>query len=339
MSHRERFLNDYNRITKEPGCKASVLGISKKILEARPEILKEYPSKEKALEYIRSIVRIYTGTDSHSRANANKKETAVAFHELQSSEFEQHRYILDDYQITGKNGLILTDVHFPFASLETIDVALNHGKKQGVDFILLNGDLVDCYHGSRFDKNPTMPAIEKEFEMAANFIKMLQKNFPDTKIIWKMGNHEDRWEISANKTLFAKFKVASMGGIMESEFDVRGIDYVESKQLMKIGKLTGAHGHELSSGANSPIGIARSTGMKIFMDCFVGHSHITNSFQFKRGDGTYFRCYSIGAACYLKADYARVNRWNNGFAYVETDDDDFTFYNYLLDDKFKKHII
>lgn len=236
--------------------------------------------------------------------------------------------IPDDYILNEKKLLILSDIHFPHHDVETLE-AVNDRLDENTA-LYLNGDVLDCYEASRFDKKPTIPKMREEFEMFAKWITGVKAK----RIYYKIGNHEERWEKSANKTIFALFKAGSIQWVLEQEFGIKNLTFVESKQFARWGDVHILHGHEVANGANSPIGIARSVGLKTYSDTIVGHSHVTNSFSFKRIDESFFRVYSQGCACALKTDYARVNRWNNGFIEAEMfDDGDYNIFNWLINEK------
>lgn len=236
--------------------------------------------------------------------------------------------ISNNFVLNEKKLLIVSDIHFPHHDPQTLE-----GVSDRLDAdtaLYINGDALDCYEASRFDKKPTVPKMKEEFEMFAKWVQSIKAK----RIYYKIGNHEERWEKSANKTIFAMFKAGSIAWILEHEFGLKNLTFIESKQFTEWGKVFILHGHEAQGGANSPIGVARSVGLKTYMDTIVGHSHVTNSFPFKRLDDTFFRVYAAGCACSLKSDYARVNRWNNGFIEAEMHEDgDYTIFNWLINEK------
>jgi predicted phosphodiesterase len=241
---------------------------------------------------------------------------------------EPFREIADDYILKEKKLVIVSDIHFPHHDPETLEAVSD--RLDADTALYINGDALDCYEASRFDKKPTVPKMKDEFEMFAKWIESIKAK----RIYYKMGNHEERWEKSANKTIFAMFKAGSLAWILEHEFGLKNITFIESKQFTQWGKVFILHGHEAQNGANSPIGVARSVGLKTYMDSIVGHSHVTNSFPFKRIDESFFRVYAAGCACSLRSDYARVNRWNHGFIQGEMyEDGDYSIFNWLINEK------
>ena len=160
--------------------------------------------------------------------------------------------IPDNYVLNEKKLVIVSDIHFPHHDPQTLEAVTDRLDDQTALYI--NGDALDCYEASRFDKKPTVPKMKEEFEMFAKWVQSIRAK----RIYYKIGNHEERWEKSANKTIFAMFKASSLAWILEHEFGLKNLTFVESKQFTEWGKTFILHGHEAQGGANSPIGVARS---------------------------------------------------------------------------------
>ena len=91
--------------------------------------------------------------------------------------------------------LVLSDIHIPFQDNNAIKLAVEYGKHVEVNTVLLNGDIFDFYSGSRFVKDPRLVDWKTEVKLAKEFLTWLRSEFPDAKIIFKVGNHEERFEI------------------------------------------------------------------------------------------------------------------------------------------------
>ncbi len=157
-----------------------------------------------------------------------------------------------------------------------------------------------------------------------------RKHFPKTKIVFKEGNHDERWE----KWLFLKapeifddpeFKLASRLRLGELHIDV-----VQDKLPVKIGKLTVLHGHELQGGGG--VNPARATFLKTLNSVVIGHVHKTSMHSEARMDGEIINVQSTGCLCGMYPMFARVNKWNQGFCYVEHDikSGEYKLYNKLI---------
>ncbi len=56
--------------------------------------------------------------------------------------------------INHNNILIIGDIHVPYHNIPALTLALKYGLENGVNTILLNGDIIDFYAISRFEKDP-----------------------------------------------------------------------------------------------------------------------------------------------------------------------------------------
>ena len=61
-------------------------------------------------------------------------------------------------------------------------------------FLILNGDICDHYANSRFEADPKHRDFKVEVESVRFFLHGLRKRFPNAQIVYKHGNHEERYE-------------------------------------------------------------------------------------------------------------------------------------------------
>lgn len=83
--------------------------------------------------------------------------------------------------------LILCDIHMPYHDPTALKAALTYG--EGCDGVLLNGDNVDSYSLSRFEKDPEARNYDQEIEDFGRFLDALVA-WGAKKIVMKLGNHE-----------------------------------------------------------------------------------------------------------------------------------------------------
>ena len=209
---------------------------------------------------------------------------------------------------------ILSDVHVPYHSEIAVQAAVEFLKTQSLAGLLLNGDIADFYAISRYMKDPKQRDFKGELEAVRAFLAWIRQTFPEIPVVFKAGNHEERWrhwlwqhgpEISDDPRM-------SLGAWLE--LDKHGIVLVEDSRPVMLGKLPVLHGHELPKGMAAPVNVARGAFLRTLSTVLVGHSHRTSnhaeSDMWHRETG----CWSTGCLCDLRPDYARINRWNWGFA-------------------------
>ena len=234
--------------------------------------------------------------------------------------------------IKGKHKtLILSDIHIPYHDEVAVKDEVAYGKKQKPDIIILNGDIGDFYAVSRHDKDPRR-CLAEEIDAVRQFLFWLRKQFPKARIIYKIGNHEDRMERFLVKNAPVLLGTSDFEIPKLLRFDDMKIECVGSLNLIRLGKLSIYHGHELPQGMSSPVNPARGMWMRVQETLLAGHWHRVSEHTEKTGiSGKISSCWSTGCLCDLKPDYARINRWSSGFCVVETQaDNEFEVHNHKI---------
>lgn len=266
--------------------------------------------KDFEVERLRSLVRYYRGaTGDFRRKNAKFKNF-----ELPTS--AAHSF--EPFYISQSRTLIISDLHFPYQDNESINVALNYGLQKDVNCILINGDLIDFANISRHERDIRNRSTIFEVEQTRLFLEILRENFPKARIIWKYGNHDERWDkwLYINAPEFFEVLEFSLENVMRCvELD---IEIVKDKRPIKLGKLTVLHGHEIVGGSGG-VNPARATFMKTLDSVLVGHYHKTSSNVERTMSGDIISTQSTGCLCGLTPSYLPINRWNLGFAYCQLD--------------------
>lgn len=214
--------------------------------------------------------------------------------------------------------LILSDPHFPYHSELAVGAAVKYGKDRKPDNVLLNGDWGDWYRCSRYTQDPTsrFPYLLDELQQQKNSLRWLRKQFPKARILFKKGNHDERWdhwvwsrtpELSEMPELRLEHRLG---------FDELGIEMIGEQRPVMLGKLPVFHGHELPKGMASPVNPARGVFMKLGTTGLIGHGHRTSTHAESNWKKDEICCWSTGCLCDLSPEYARINKWNWGFAYV-----------------------
>ena len=222
------------------------------------------------------------------------------------------------------NTLIINDVHIPFHDTEALRAALKYGKDRGVDSIYINGDLMDFYALSFFSKDPKYRRFKQEIETGEGFFKGLRHNFPNVKIFYKMGNHEERFE------RYLRDKAEDLDGLVTIEGMMKlkdyGIEIIDGRKIVKKGKLYLLHGHEIRV-SSALVNIARTVRLRTSVNTIVGHHHKTQEDYNKDLADQITGSWAVGCLCGLRPDYMPVNNWNHGFALVESDRTFFEIHN------------
>lgn len=209
---------------------------------------------------------------------------------------------------------ILGDVHVPYHSEIAVAAAVGHLKDQNLSGLLLNGDIADFYAISRYMKDPSQRDFKGELDAVRAFIEWLRQEFPRIPIVYKLGNHEERWQAWLWEHAAEISDDPRMSLRAWLDLEKHDVTLVKDKRPVMLGRLPVHHGHELPSGTASPVNVARGVFVRTGSTGLVGHSHRTSSHSESNLWHHETACWSVGCLCDLRPDYARINKWNWGFA-------------------------
>lgn len=232
-------------------------------------------------------------------------------------------------ELEGEKFLLIADAHIPYHDKGSLSMALDYGRKREVDTILILGDFIDFYSCSFWDTDPRRRNFQEEVKAAHSILETIRQQFPKARIIYKLGNHEERYErymrVKAPELLgYEAFEFAQI--IKADKFD---LEMVGDKRIIKIGRLHCVHGHEFWKGATNPVNPARGLYLRGKEIAVCAHYHQTSNHTEKSMSEYVVSCWSIGALCDMHPDYSPINKWNHGFAIVERDSE-FQLDNYKI---------
>lgn len=296
-------------------------GIEMPTLKLARIMYKENNLRFTNIEDARSALRAIEGKKGSSNKQRNKITLQVPNrplnpYKLPEADIEPFEpYVLKGY----KRIALFSDIHVPYHHVEAITLALDFCKKEKPDLLILNGDTLDCFQLSRFDKDPKKRNFAGELDIMKQMIEVFQKVLK-CKIIFKKGNHSERYEH------FLYTKAKELIGIEEFELHniinarVQGIDVIGDKRIIHANKLNIIHGHEFSQGFFSPVNVARGLSLRAKASAIQGHSHQSSEHTSIDINGKVMTTWSTGALCQLNPQYAPINNWNLGFAVIDLDE-------------------
>jgi hypothetical protein len=104
-------------------------------------------------------------------------------------------------------------------------------------------------------------------------------------------------------------------------FEARGIEYLDYFQLVKMGKLTALHGHEVPN-LQSAVSPARGLFLKTHNISICGHAHRTSFHPERDINDRMIGCWTVGCLSNLHPDFRPYgNNWNHGFAVIDLEKD------------------
>src|SRR5687768_4048974 len=86
--------------------------------------------------------------------------------------------------------LVINDLHIPYHDTQVLQSFLHYYNETQPDYLVINGDLIDAYELSKFDKSPERFGMTlDEIEQTNAILGKFQELSPETKIIYCLGNH------------------------------------------------------------------------------------------------------------------------------------------------------
>lgn len=204
--------------------------------------------------------------------------------------------------VTSESVGVISDAHWPFHDLRrdadgnyygAYMTALTELKAANIETLILNGDMMDCFHLSSHEKLEARRDWKWELDVSRAMLKHLRDFFGDkVRIIYREGNHEERFERYMSrhaKELSGVYDMAELLKLRE-----HGIEWVSARAKMTVGKLWVDHGHEWFGGGG--VMPARNYRMKAVDNVLVGHVHKTSQDLFRRPSA---RRFHSGVVCGL----------------------------------------
>lgn len=136
--------------------------------------------------------------------------------------------------------VVLSDLHLPYEDKEALKAVYKFLGHNEVNTIILNGDILDMYDVSSFDKDPNrINSLQQELNSAYKFFKKLRELSPKAEIVFIKGNHEDRLEryLKKHPELFSLDALKLPNLLRLAEFDI-GYE----PKAYKLGSLKITHG-------------------------------------------------------------------------------------------------
>lgn len=281
------------------------------------KLYKMFPEVFNSLEHTRTMIRYYRG----AKGIKNKKYAISKTPKFDIPENDHTNF--DPFIISEKYkcGAILSDIHFPYHSKSALEIVLEDIYKSKCDFIVLNGDIVDFHQCSVFLKDPRKKNIKEEIDQLEKFLLELRKNFKKTKIIYKFGNHEERYDSYIMQRAAELFHIDAIHLENILKLKEKNIEFVNKKRIIKYKNLSILHGHEYNFRISNPVNPARGIFLRAHESTLIGHFHQTSEHSETRLNGELLTCWSTGCLCDLHPDYAPLNKWTLGFAKVKSTED------------------
>lgn len=308
--------------------------LARMLAKQRPKLFPDVESARARIRYIRGNLGKQKRRDAASAGHAELfRENVSAGKVYGIPDSDAKEWTPFDLG-NGVRVLSISDIHIPYHDKQALTAAIDEGKRRDVDVVLINGDLIDFHKGSRFEQDPEARDMVGEVRLAAKFLLYLRQEFPDCRLVYKEGNHDERWKryVRLNAPMFSELRKiqldSTLATYMAEEEDTEsssladfGWEYVTDQRPVMAGKLPILHGHELPNGMAVPVNPARGVFLRMVDTALIGHGHRTS--HHVEGDWRHSEvsCWSQGCLCELNPEYRRINKWNHGAAVIDVHDD------------------
>lgn len=290
---------------------------------------KENPEVFASLEAARTVIRKHRGASGKKHRAMMKDKTHVREPQAPGDPFAKlpdgkthFKALWGAVKIEGPaRALILSDAHIPYHDKTALESALRYGIDNRATHVILNGDILDFFSVSFWEKDPRERDFAAEIKTGREFLAMVRDAFPQARITYKLGNHEERYE------RYLSVKAPELLGVDDFKFEailglsLYSIELVREKRPIRLGKLNLLHGHEYRFAMSNPVNPARGFFLKAKTHILGGHLHQTSQHSEKNLEQKVVSAWSTGCLCDLHPDYSPINSWNHGFAFVEVDAD------------------
>jgi predicted phosphodiesterase len=294
---------------------ASTMSLARKLIES-PETRLLFPS----VEHARDKVRWWRGLRP---GRAGKRAPAPIPAVIPEPDAPDFKIVTLP---TGLKWLFISDLHIPYHDRRAVELAVQHGKRNGCNGVLIVGDLLDCYQLSTHEKDPRKSHTKVELEKAKQLLEYLAEQIRPEEMLVKLGNHEDRLHRYLCQRASELLDLQQFSWADFLELERFGAQLVESNWLIENKALTILHGHEFGKGGiAAPVNPSRGAFLRTNECVIMGHGHRTSQHVETTLRGRVISCWSMGCLCDLHPRYAPVNKWNLGFGILDARNDEWEF--------------
>jgi predicted phosphodiesterase len=217
----------------------------------------------------------------------------------------------------NQTALVIGDAHIPYHDDKATDLILQWVQDHKPDAIYFNGDIIDCYHISRFAQPGVWDGgFKVEIERTQQWLSDFRTESPRSRMVYIEGNHEFRLRSMMNNDASALQGCKGMTIPEQLELDKLNIEYVCSPGDKWFSTYVWAFpdmlvGHFAKTSQHSAYavkGLVEMYGVSLV----TGHNHSGGMHHrtFATGD---LAGYEGGCLCDLQPTYCEPHNWTHGF--------------------------
>lgn len=183
--------------------------------------------------------------------------------------------------------MVTSDYHIPFMDIGAYEIMKQKVKDYRPDVFVINGDFLDCYTLSFFDKNPSRKqTFNDEIELGKKYLQDIRSTLPkSSKLYLIAGNHENRleknlWKNPETYEVMSQYaNLPILLNLQKNKVDFIGVnsDYWKNDNgHLEIGDMLIMHGDNRLNGASTSkySGYsAKNTVSTMGTNVTIGHCH------------------------------------------------------------------
>jgi len=285
---------------------------------------KSYPLLFSNPESARGNIRYYRGhcgEEDRKKTSGRKYVKPLTFNTTPWA-FPESYYEVPtkyDWPLQYDNIGLISDVHFPYHDSLALSLALDYLLDQGINALIINGDLLDMYKISRWTNIPTKPSIKEELDMGRDFFFQLRKKFGDQlHVVYGMGNHEQRYEeylLQKAPELYGDSAYTIHERLNLKDYQIISLP---NKYEIDVLGLSILHGDSTAGKFGGGVNPAKYLYDKIGKSGLISHVHRTHEYTKRPINGKIIKTWTTGCLCGLRPHYDAHNSTNNhGFAQIK----------------------
>jgi UDP-2,3-diacylglucosamine pyrophosphatase LpxH len=218
-------------------------------------------------------------------------------------------------RISAATAVILGDLHAPHFDPKAFSVACQITAAIGPDAIVLNGDIIDNYQVSSYDRDPRrLTEFDKDLASARECLCDIRNCAHDASIYYTEGNHEKR--LTTFK--WRNPSVSSLAALTVPhllDFGSLGIRWVPDQERLFFGGWLVMHGNKVAAKAGNT---AHRMMERYGLSGISGHTH-----RFAQVTRSYYNHQMTwvegGCLCSLNMEYVDCPDWTHGFVVMHSD--------------------
>lgn len=223
---------------------------------------------------------------------------------------------------TWKLVVVANDFHVPFHHTKALRLFMRLLRDEQPDWLILNGDLMDFWSISPFDKTPRVGvSFEEEIRQGKRILRAFRRAVPKARITWLEGNHElwlRKFLLKNARALYglSALSVPELFGLRELGITYQPCSPTATRftdNFIRVGKLYVGHWNKVAKhGGFAAKGLVADKGVSLLQ----GHTHRFGAHARTTVDGRVLYGFENFCMCELSASYVARPNWQLGFSAV-----------------------